>query len=118
MHRNVINKTLNENMKNHIKILNTIRTEDLSNCELEDVYELYKYYVKELKNINDYIINNLQKHKLSKEEYKQRRKTIIIHLDNLEEKIMKHNWDGIHHNYYCTHYNYILTPVCIFEGYY
>ena len=68
---------------------------DLSNCEPEDVHELYNYYVKELKNINDYII---EVQNLSKQEYKQRRETIILHLDNLEERIMKHNWDYRTHN--------------------
>ena len=82
--------------------------EDLSKCEpevyteIEDVHGLYNHYVKQLKNINEYI-DNLQKQNLSKDEYKQRRKNIIINLDILEKQIMKDNWDGIYHIYYRTH---------------
>ena len=67
--------------------------EDLSNCEREpeDVNELYNFYVKKLKEINKYI-DNLQKPNLNRRD-KQQRNTIILELDNLEERIMKHDWD-------------------------
>ena len=67
--------------------------EDLSNCEQEpeDVDQLYNFYVQKLKEINKYI-DNLQKPNHNRKEYKQRN-TIILELDNLEERIMKHDWD-------------------------